>query len=72
MLDLTPEIFSKEVEDVAASMEEGFIEAILYKCDEHQIEPEFASSLLSKSIIDKLHNEGIDMNLLPKTAQLPV
>jgi len=72
MLDLTPEIFSKEVQDAADTMGEGFIEAILHKCEEYQIEPEFASSLLSKSIIDKLHNEGIDLNLLPKTAQLPI
>jgi hypothetical protein len=72
MLDLTPENFSKEVQDTADTMGEGFIDAILHKCEEYHIEPEFASSLLSKSIIDKLHNEGIDMNLLPKTAQLPV
>ena len=72
MLDLTPEDFSKEVEDKVATMGDGYIEAILSLCEEYSVEPEFASKLLSKSIVEKLHDEGLDLNMIPKTSQLPV
>tara|TARA_Y100000310_G_C20234593_1_gene601839 strand:- start:387 stop:605 length:219 start_codon:yes stop_codon:yes gene_type:complete len=72
MLELTPETFSLSVEETANYMKDGYLEAILHLCNEYNIEPEFASKLLSKPIIEKLHNEGIDLNILPKTAKLPV
>ena len=72
MIDLTPEKFSAEVEDTEREMQDGILEAILHLCDTYNIEPEFASKLLSKSIIQKLHNEGLDLNILPKTSKLPV
>ena len=72
MLDLSPEEFSKKVEDKVETMGDGYIGAILSLCDEYSVEPEFASKLLSKSIVEKLHDEGLDLNMIPKTSQLPV
>ena len=72
MLDLSPEEFSKKVENKVETMGDGNIVAILSLCDEYSVEPEFASKLLSKSIVEKLHDEGLDLNMIPKTSKLPV
>jgi len=72
MLESTPEEFSREVENKVNTMGDGYIEAILSLCDTYQVEPSLASKFLSKSIINKLHNEGLDLNILPKTSTLPI
>ena len=72
MLESTPEEFSREVENKVNTMGDGYIEAILSLCDTYQVEPSLASKYLSKSIINKLHNEGLDLNILPKTSTLPI
>ena len=72
MLELTPEEFSLEVENKVETMGDGYIEAILSLCEHYRIEPALASKYLSKSIINKLHNEGLDLNILPDTAKLPI
>ncbi len=72
MLELTPEEFSKEVEDKVATMGDGYIEAILCLCEHYQVDPTLASKYLSKSIVNKLHNEGLGLNILPQTAKLPI
>ena len=72
MLNLSPEDFSREVETKVNTMGDGYIEAILNLCEEYSVEPEFASKLLSKSIVEKLHDEGLDLNMIPKTSKLPV
>jgi len=72
MLDLTPESFSQEIEKTADYMDIGYLDTILHLCDRYTIEPEFASQLLSQSIIEKLHTEGVDLNIIPKTSKLPL
>ena len=72
MLESTPEEFSREVENKVNTMGDGYIEAILSLFDTYQVEPSLASKFLSKSIINKLHNEGLDLNILPKTSTLPI
>jgi hypothetical protein len=41
-------------------------------CEEFDIEPDAAKSLLSRPIVERLQTEAIKRNLLPKTGTLPV
>tara|TARA_Y100000593_G_C4188142_1_gene275451 strand:+ start:185 stop:403 length:219 start_codon:yes stop_codon:yes gene_type:complete len=72
MLTIKSEEFSLEVEELVSKTQDGYLDAILEVCLKHGMEPEFAASLLSKSIIEKLHSEGVNLNILPKTSKLPV
>mgnify|MGYP001293786669 CR=1 FL=1 len=66
-------VFSKEVENHVIVGGGKYIDAVLLKCDDYEIEPQVAAKLLSRPIIEKLQIEGQDINLLPKeTNQLPV
>tara|TARA_R110002020_G_scaffold405142_7_gene615188 strand:- start:1572 stop:1799 length:228 start_codon:yes stop_codon:yes gene_type:complete len=65
--------FVKEVEKCVLSGNDGYIEAILFACEEFEIEPQVAAKFLPKPIIEKIEAEGRRFNMLPKnTSQLPV
>ena len=65
--------FLKEVEKCVLKGEDGYIEAILFACEEFEIEPQVAAKFLPKPIVEKIEQEGRKFNMLPKnTSQLPV
>ena len=47
------------------------MDAILYFCEKNDIDPGTVSSLISKSIKDKITVEAENLNYLPKTGKLP-
>jgi len=56
------------IEDVEAS----YIDAILAACEELDIEPEESTKYITVPIKEKLYREGQTINILPKTAKLPI
>ena len=69
---LDRKLFSESVEDYVKTHDVGYIEAILALCEQHNIEPESASKILTKPIKEKLQIEGQELKLLPKPNQLPL
>ena len=65
--------FMKEVEKTVLKGELGYIESILSVCEEYDVEPTIAAKYLSKPMIEKIEQEGIKFNMLPrKSSELPV
>jgi len=48
------------------------MEAVLWHCDKQGIEPDTVSSLISKSLKEKIEANARELNFLPRQAQLPV
>jgi hypothetical protein len=67
------ENISQQVESYVLKNGGEYIDAVLYVCDNQNIEPKVAAKYLSKPIVEKIGIEGRDMNLLPKnSAELPI
>ena len=65
--------FIKKIEEFVLSGDYGYIDAILLACEEYDVEPTIAAKYLSKPMIEKIEQEGIRFNMLPrKSSQLPV
>ena len=65
--------FCKEVERLVANgTYDTYIDAILYVCEINEMEPFMAARLLSEPIKEKIQKEGQDINLLPKSTELPL
>jgi hypothetical protein len=48
------------------------MDAVLKYCEENSLEPSDVSSLISKSLKDKIEMDFRELNYLPKQAQLDV
>ena len=46
--------------------------AVLWYCQQENIEPDSINSLISKSLKEKIEANARELNFLPKQAQLPV
>lgn len=64
--------FSLHIEQVARNKRMTHMDAILEYCEENFLEPEDISSLVNKSLKDKLELDFREANYLPKQAQLDV
>jgi hypothetical protein len=62
----------QEIEKRVLKTGDSYIDAILYICDSHSLDPEYIAKHLPKPIIEKLKEEGESLNLLPKTSRLPI
>jgi hypothetical protein len=62
----------QEIEKRVLKTGDSYIDAILYICDNHSLDPEYIAKHLPKPIIEKLKEEGESLNLLPKTSRLPI
>lgn len=61
-----------EIEKIVSKNKDGYIQAILTLCEEKGIDPSYIAKHLSKPIIEKIRSEGEVINLLPKSARLPL
>jgi hypothetical protein len=68
---MTKAKFSKLVEAVVRQDRLSHMEAILYLCDKHQIEPQDCKKYVSNVIKDKLEAEAMNLNYIPKGNELP-
>jgi hypothetical protein len=61
--------FIKQIESIVEK-ENSYMDAVLFVCEENNIEPNFAAKYLTRPIIEK---EGMEYNLLPKkSSKLPI
>ena len=63
--------FSKKVEECAKEKEIGYMDAVLYLCEQNEIEPDTVSKFLTKPIKEKIEREARGLNLLPTKTELP-
>jgi hypothetical protein len=64
--------FSLFVEKQSIKRNIGCLEALLEYCAEKNIEPVAVASFITSSLKEKIRAEAEEMNLLKKTAKLPV
>lgn len=64
--------FSLHIEQVAREKKLSHMDAVLLYCKENYLEPEDVSSLINKSLKDKIEMDFRELNYLPKQAQLDV
>lgn len=62
----TPKDFSLHIENIAAKHNMTHMEAVLYFCEQHMVEPSDISSKINKSLKDKISQDARDLNFLPK------
>lgn len=71
---LTPQRFYNEIESIVVEMKTDYMDAIVHYCDKNNVEIETIASIVKSNSKFKaiIQNEGEDLNLLPKTAKLPL
>jgi hypothetical protein len=50
----------------------GYMDSVLYYCEQNEMEPETAATLITGKLKQKIREEAENLNFLPKTAKLPV
>ena len=64
--------FAADIEKIVAETDYNYIEAIVEYCNTTGMEIEIASSLVNNNLKSKIENDAQDLNLLPKSARLPI
>ena len=72
MMFKTVNEFSIYIEQRARENRMSHLDAVLEYCKENYLEPDDITSMISKSLKDKLEVDFREANMLPKTAQLDV
>jgi hypothetical protein len=64
--------FSSDIEKISTEKCMSLIDSIVYYCEAHGLEVEVASSLVTSALKSKIREEAESLNLLKKTAKLPL
>ena len=66
--------FSLEIEKIVKEKKISYMEAVLWYCEQNDIDPGTVSPLVSKSLKEKIKVEAVDLRLIntPKGGVLPV
>lgn len=64
--------FSLHIEQLALDRNMTYVEAILFFCDTHLLEPTEIANKINKSLKDKIGKDFRDLNFLPKNVELEV
>lgn len=64
--------FNEKIKDIMNTTKMSVMDSILHYCDENKVEYETVSELISQENKQKLREEAEMINLLPKTAKLPI
>ena len=65
-------IIKKEIQDIIENKKTNYIDAIIGICEKYQVDPEYIAKYIPKPLIQELQAEGEALNILPKTAKLPI
>tara|TARA_B100001013_G_C24572103_1_gene426982 strand:+ start:711 stop:929 length:219 start_codon:yes stop_codon:yes gene_type:complete len=68
----TPKIFAQKIEEIVKDKQITHMEAVLWYCDDQEIEPDSVKGLISKALKEKIEANARDLNFLPRQAQLPI
>jgi hypothetical protein len=64
--------FSLKIENLVQSKKTlSYMDAVLFFCEQNDIDPSTVANLISKSIKDKITVEAQNLNYIPKTGRLP-
>jgi len=73
MIDvLTTKKFSVIIEEIVRDKQIPYMDAIVWWCENNEMEVEVAAKLINSLIKDKIRREAEDLNFLEKSARLPV
>ena len=65
-----PSKFAREIENlVQVNVEMNYIDAIVYFCEQNNIDVESVPKLISKPLKEKLKYEAMELNFLKKTSR---
>lgn len=64
--------FCREVEKYVEQWKISYMDAVVNICESKDIPVESVAKFLSKPIIERIQQEGQDLNFLPKTSKLPI
>jgi hypothetical protein len=65
--------FSLKIEQIV-QIKKGisYMDAVLKYCEDNDIDPSTVAPMLTKALKDKITIEAQNLNIIPKTGQLPV
>ena len=65
--------FSLKIEQIV-QVKKGisYMDAVLKYCEDNDIDPSTVAPMLTKALKDKITVEAQNLNIIPKTGQLPV
>ncbi len=66
------ELFSSKIEEQVQKYGCNYIDAVVAYCDDIGIEIEVASTLLTNQVKNKIRKDAENLNLLEKSARLPI
>lgn len=73
MIDvMTKDKFSMIIETMVRDQNVSYMDAIVYWCEKNEMEVETAAKLLSPLIKEKMLVEAQDLNIIKKSARLPI
>jgi hypothetical protein len=64
--------FCRQIEKYVEEWKVSYMDAVITLCEEKDIPVESMAKVLSKPIIEKIQEEGQNLNFLPKTTKLPI
>lgn len=64
--------FSLHIEKLAHERRLSYMDAILKYCEENFLEPDDIKHLINKTLKDKIEQDMMDANMLPKKASLDI
>lgn len=64
--------FNNKIKELMRTTNMGIMDSILFYCEENKLEYETVSDLISQENKQRLREEAETINLLPKTAKLPI
>jgi len=67
-------MFSQDIRTICQDKSMEYIDAVIYWCEINNIEVEYAAQLIKKDlvILSEIQTEAENLNILKKTAKLPV
>ena len=70
-IDMTIDL-NLTIESIVQDKELSYMDAVLYHAQTLELEPEAMAKMLNQSIKDKIEVEAQSLNMLKKTAKLPL
>ena len=64
--------FCRQIEKYVEQWKVPYMDAVIAVCETKEIPVESIAKILSKPIIEKIQQEGQDLNFLPKSSKLPI
>lgn len=66
IFNITKEEFSKRIENYVRDKNSSYMDAVIYYFEEYSYDFSLAPKLLTRPLLEKIEQEGRDLNLLPR------